>query len=81
MPAVKGAANRVAAYAYSAAASVWRLRMFANPMVRLVFLRQIYFTAVRSLRLISIVAFVFGAAFVWHVTAVLGSDPRLFELV
>ena len=81
MPAVKGAANRVAAYAYSVAASVWPLRMFANPMVKLVFLRQIYFTAVRSLRLISIVAFVFGAAFVWHVTAVLGSDPRLFELV
>jgi hypothetical protein len=81
MPAVKGAANRVAAYAYSVAASVWPLRMFANPMVKLVFLRQIYFTAVRSLRLISIVAFAIGAAFVWQLSAVLGNDPRLFELV
>jgi phospholipid/cholesterol/gamma-HCH transport system permease protein len=55
--------------------------MLANPMVKLVFLRQIYFTAVRSLRLISVVALVIGAAFVGQVTEVLGGDPRLFELV
>jgi phospholipid/cholesterol/gamma-HCH transport system permease protein len=78
---MKGVADRVAAYVFSVAASVLHVRMLANPMVRLVFLRQIYFTAVRSLRLISIVALVIGTAFVWQVTEVLGNDPRLFELV
>ncbi len=78
---MKGVADRVSAYAFSVAASVLGLRMLANPMVKLVFLRQIYFTAVRSLRLISVVALVIGAAFVGQVTEVLGGDPRLFELV
>src|SRR3954469_5989875 len=78
---MKGAAHRGIAHAFSVVGSVLRVRMLANPMVKLVFLRQIYFTAVRSLRLISIVALVIGAAFVRQVTEVLGSDPRLFELV
>src|SRR3954471_21620521 len=78
---MKGAAHRGIAHAFSVVGSVLRVRMLANPMVRLIFLRQIYFTAVRSLRLISIVALVIGAAFVKQVTEILGNDPRLFELV
>ena len=78
---MEGVADRGAAHAFSVVASVLRLRTLANPMVKLVFLRQIYFTAIRSLRLISIVALIIGAAFVGQVTEVLGSDPRLFELV
>ena len=43
-------------YAALVASSLSRLHVLANPMVRLVFLRQIYFTAVRSLRLLSVAA-------------------------
>ena len=68
-------------YADLVASSVARLHVLANPMVKLVFLRQIYFTAVRSLRLLSIVALVIGAAFVGNMTQILGADPRVFDLV
>ena len=61
--------------------SLARLHVLANPMARLVFLRQIYYTAVRSLRLISVIALVLGSAFVAQATSVLSSDPRLFDLV
>src|SRR5690242_11316575 len=81
MAAMENTAGRGALRAYLIAASVLRLHVLSNPMVKLVFLRQIYFTAVRSLRLISIVALVIGAAFVKQVTEVLGNDPRVFELV
>lgn len=75
------AARSVKLYADLVAGSVTRLHVLANPMVKLVFLRQIYFTAVRSLRLLSIVALVIGAAFVGNVTQILGADPRMFDLV
>jgi len=81
MPAIEHTAAGGVMRAYLIAASVFRLHVLSNPMVKLVFLRQIYFTAVRSLRLISIVALVIGAAFVKQVTEVLGNDPRVFELV
>src|SRR5262245_57654083 len=63
------------------AGSFTRLHVLANPMVKLVFLRQIYFTAVQSLRLLSIVALVVGATFVGQFTNILGSDSSLFDLV
>ena len=63
------------------ASSLSRLHVLANPMVRLIFLRQIYFTAVRSLRLLSVIAVVVGAAFVGNVTHILGADPRLYDFV
>ena len=72
---------RLQPYADLVAGSFARLHVLGNPMTRLVFLRQIYFTAVRSLRLISLVALVIGSAFVAQATHVLGSDPRLFDLV
>ena len=73
--------DRIGIYLALVASSVSRLHVLANPMVRLVFLRQIYFTAVRALRLLSVVALVIGSAWVAQATTVLGADPRLFELV
>jgi phospholipid/cholesterol/gamma-HCH transport system permease protein len=67
--------------AYLIAGGILPLHVLANPMVKLVFLRQIYSTAIRSLRLISVVALVIGAAFVKHLTEILGADSRMFELV
>ncbi len=75
------AANRGALRAFLVATSVFRLHALANPMVKLVFLRQIYFTAVRSLRLISAIGLIIGVAFVKQVTETLGNDARLYELV
>src|SRR5262249_51129760 len=68
-------------YATLVGDSLTRLHVLANPMVRLVFLRQIYFTAVMSLRLLSGVALVVGAVFVAQITNVLGADQSLFDLV
>jgi phospholipid/cholesterol/gamma-HCH transport system permease protein len=68
-------------YAELVAHSFARLHALANPVVRLVFLRQIYYTAVRSLRLLSIVAVVIGGTLVGGVTDVLGADARLYEIV
>jgi phospholipid/cholesterol/gamma-HCH transport system permease protein len=68
-------------YAQLIVDSITRLRVLANPMVKLVFLRQVHVTAVSSLRLVSVVALVIGTAFVKHVTEVLGADPRAFDLV
>lgn len=68
-------------YAALVASSLYRLHVLANPMVRLVFLRQIYYTAVRSLRLLSVAALVIGGALVGNVTLILGADPRLYDIV
>jgi phospholipid/cholesterol/gamma-HCH transport system permease protein len=78
---VSAATENLRLYAGLVASSASRLRVLANPMVRLVFLRQIHFTAVRSLRLLSVLAVLIGAAFVGHVTHVLGADKSVFDLV
>jgi phospholipid/cholesterol/gamma-HCH transport system permease protein len=78
---VEAVVESVKLYAELIATSVTRLRVLANPMVRLVFLRQIYFTAVQSLRLLSIVALVVGATFVGQFTSILGADSNVYELV
>ena len=74
-------AAEIVLYADFIGSSVTRLHVLRNPLVRLVFLRQIYFTAVRSVRLVFIVALTIGAAFVAHMTNILGNDERLFDLV
>jgi phospholipid/cholesterol/gamma-HCH transport system permease protein len=61
--------------------SLARLHVLANPMVWLVFLRQIYYTAVRSLRLLSVVAVIVGGTIVASVTEVMGGDLRLYDIV
>lgn len=55
--------------------------MIHNPMSRLVFLRQIYFTAVLSIRLVSVVAFAIGGAFIGQATYLLRDDVRLYDLI
>ena len=54
---------------------------FGNPMSRLVFLRQIYSSAVRSIRLLSIIALAIGGAFVVQATYLLRDDARLYDLI
>lgn len=76
-----GIAQRIILYVDLVAGSLARLHTIGNPMVRLVFLRQIHFTAVRSMPLLTLVALAFGGAFVTQATQLLGADPRLFELV
>jgi phospholipid/cholesterol/gamma-HCH transport system permease protein len=49
------------------------LRLLANPMVRLVFQRQVYFIGVRGLPVITLLAFATGALMVTQATSVLGS--------
>ena len=78
MPAV---AEHLKLYLGLVGSSVTRVRVLANPMVRLVFLRQIYFTAVQSLRLLSVVALVLGATFVGQFTVILGAGSDLYDLV
>lgn len=73
--------QRILLYVDMVAGSLARLHVIANPMVRLVFLRQIHFTAVRSMPLLAVAALAFGAAFITQATQMLGADPRLFELV
>jgi len=55
--------------------------MIDNPMARLAFLRQIYFTAVLSMRLLSVVALAIGAAFIGQATYLLRDDARLYDLI
>ena len=57
------------------------LRAATNPMWRLVFLRQVYYTAVRSMRLLFVVAFLVGGAFIVQATYYLGADERLYDLI
>lgn len=55
--------------------------MIRNPMTRLVFLRQVYFTAVLSMRLLSVVALAIGGAFIGQATYLLRDDTRLYDLI
>jgi len=57
------------------------LRAATNPMSRLVFLRQVYYTAVRSMRLLFVVALLVGGAFIVQATYFLGADQRLYDLI
>jgi phospholipid/cholesterol/gamma-HCH transport system permease protein len=50
-----------------------RLKLLANPMVRLVFQRQVYFVGVRGLPVITLLAFATGALMVTQATSVLGA--------
>src|SRR6185295_20062152 len=75
------ALERFKLHAALIAESVTRLHVLANPAVRLVFLRQIYHTAVAPLRLLSVVALVIGSVFVGQLTSILGAGPSLFELI
>ena len=62
-------------------ALVQSLRAATNPMSRLVFLRQVYYTAVRSMRLLFVVALLVGGAFVVQATYFLRDDERLYDLI
>jgi phospholipid/cholesterol/gamma-HCH transport system permease protein len=62
-------------------ALVRSLRAATNPMSRLVFLRQVYYTAVRSMRLLFVVALLVGGAFIVQATYFLGADERLYDLI
>ena len=62
-------------------ALVQSLRAATNPMSRLVFLRQVYYTAVRSMRLLFVVALLVGGAFIVQATYFLGADERLHDLI
>jgi phospholipid/cholesterol/gamma-HCH transport system permease protein len=75
------ALRRFRSYAGLAGGSLLRLRVIRNPMARLVFLRQLYFSAVRSMPLLSAVAFAFGAAFIVQATHLLRDDTRLYALI
>jgi phospholipid/cholesterol/gamma-HCH transport system permease protein len=50
-----------------------RLWLLGNPMVRLVFQRQVYFVGVRGLPVITLLAFATGALMVTQATSVLGA--------
>ena len=75
------ALQRFRDYAGLATGSLLRLGVIGNPMARLVFLRQIHFTAVRSMPLLSAVALAFGAAFIVQATHLLRDDTRLYTLI
>jgi len=62
--------------------SLRRLRMLANPMVRLVFLRQVYFIGVQGFRVIALLALATGALIVTEATNVLGAtNGFLYDLL
>lgn len=75
------ALTRIRDYAGLAARSLGRLGAIDNPMTRLVFLREIHATAVRSLGLQAGVALVLGSAFVVQATALMRDDLRLTTLI
>jgi len=59
-----------------------RLDMLTNPMVQLVFLRQVYFVGVRGFRVIALLAFASGALLVTEATSVLGAtNAFLYDLL
>ena len=59
-----------------------RLRMLGNPMVRLVFMRQVYFVGVQGLRVIAILALATGGLLVTQATSVLGAtNAFLYDLL
>src|SRR5262249_17439471 len=58
------------------------LHMLLNPMVRLVFLRQIYFVGVQGFRVIALLAAATGALLVTEATHVLGAtNAFLYDLL
>jgi phospholipid/cholesterol/gamma-HCH transport system permease protein len=75
------ALRRFRGYAGLAGGSLLRLRVIRNPMTRLVFLRQLYFSAVRSMPLLAAVALAFGTAFIVQATHLLRDDTRLYVLI
>ena len=59
-----------------------RWRMLFNPMVRLVFLRQVYFVGVQGLRVIALLAFATGGLLATEATSVLGAtNAFLYDLI
>lgn len=59
-----------------------RLAMLRNPMVRLVFLRQVYFTGVLGLRAIALLALATGALLVTQATYLLGArNSYLYDIL
>ena len=57
-------------------------RVLANPMIRLVFLRQTYFVGVMGLRAIALLAFAVGALVVTEATRLLGArNSYLYDLL
>jgi len=78
---VTAALQRFRNYAGLVTGSLARLYVIDNPMARLVFLRQIHFTAVRSMPLLSAVALAFGAAFIVQAVHLLRDDTRLYLLI
>jgi phospholipid/cholesterol/gamma-HCH transport system permease protein len=59
-----------------------RMRMLWNPMVRLVFLRQVYFAGVRGFRVIALLALATGGLLVTQATSVLGAtNAFLYDLL
>jgi phospholipid/cholesterol/gamma-HCH transport system permease protein len=62
--------------------SLRRARMLLNPMVRLVFLRQVYFVGVLGFRVIALLALATGALLVTEATNVLGAtNGYLYDLL
>jgi phospholipid/cholesterol/gamma-HCH transport system permease protein len=59
-----------------------RVRMLGNPMVRLVFLRQVYFAGVQGFRVIALLALATGGLLVTQATSVLGAtNAFLYDLL
>jgi phospholipid/cholesterol/gamma-HCH transport system permease protein len=59
-----------------------RVRMLSNPMVRLVFLRQVYFVGVQGFRVIALLALATGGLLVTQATSVLGAtNAFLYDLL
>jgi phospholipid/cholesterol/gamma-HCH transport system permease protein len=59
-----------------------RFAMLGNPMVRLVFLRQVYFVGVRGFRVIALLALATGGLAVTQATSVLGAtNAFLYDLL
>ena len=59
-----------------------RMRMLWNPMVRLVFLRQVYFVGVRGFRVIALLALATGGLLATQATSVLGAtNAFLYDLL
>ena len=59
-----------------------RLRMLLNPMVQLVFLRQVYFTGVMGMRAVVLLALVVGGLLVTETTSLLGArNGYLYDIL
>jgi phospholipid/cholesterol/gamma-HCH transport system permease protein len=59
-----------------------RVRLLGNPMVRVVFLRQVYFVGVMGMRAVVVLALAVGGLLVTEATALLGArNSYLYEIV